>query len=72
MNASTIALEGISLVWWPTLLQHFPTPESTPETPSLSVDSFEDDTDSFTAALHNLANALRLAEVGDLEEITLP
>ena len=68
MNASTSALEGISLVWWPTLLQHFPTPE----TPALSADNFDDDTDSFTAALHNLANALRLAEVGDLEEITLP
>jgi hypothetical protein len=67
MNASTSTLEGISLVWWPTLLQHSPT-----VTQALSGDASSDDTDSFTTTLHNLAQALRLAEVGDLEEITLP
>jgi hypothetical protein len=67
MNASTNTLEGISLVWWPTLLQHFSTP-----TEAFAADAVGDDTDNFTTALHNLANALRLAEAGDLEEITLP
>jgi hypothetical protein len=67
MNASTSTLEGISLVWWPTLLQHSPI-----VTEALAADSSGDDTDSFTTTLHNLANALRMAEVGDLEEITLP
>jgi hypothetical protein len=68
MNASTRALKGISLVWWPTLLQHLPTADLE----SAETDTIGDDTDSFTTALHNLACALRLAEVGDLEEITLP
>jgi hypothetical protein len=68
MNALTSALEGISLVWWPTLLQHLPAPEIE----AGAEETIGDDTDSFTTTLHNLANALRLAEVGDLEEITLP
>ena len=68
MNALTSTLEGISLVWWPTLLQHLPAPEIE----ASAAENIGDDTDSFTTTLHNLANALRLAEVGDLEEITLP
>ena len=68
MNVSSRALKGISLAWWPTLLQHFPSPDRE----VWESESFGEDTDSFTTALHNLANTLRLAEVGDLEEITLP
>lgn len=64
MNVSTDCLEGISLVWWPALLQ------AEMEAAS-SIESLCD-VDSFTATLQNLANALRCAELGDLEEITLP
>jgi hypothetical protein len=43
-----------------------------PEIEACAAENIGDDTDSFTTTLHNLANALRLAEIGDLEEITLP
>lgn len=66
MKAMRDSLEGISLVWWPTLLRN-----SYTEIPRSS--SFNGDHDKFTMALQSLANVLRAADAVDLdEEITLP
>jgi hypothetical protein len=60
MERTAHPLEGISLAWWPTLLQNSPVRN-------------EGENDRFTALLGNLANALTCAESCDLEEeITLP
>ena len=67
METATHPLEGISLVWWPTLLQN-----SVPSRELLASDE-RDENEWFTGLLHSLATALTCAESCDLEEeITLP
>jgi hypothetical protein len=62
MERTAHPLDGISLAWWPTLLQNSPTRHE-----------IEYENDRFTALLSSLSNALTCAESCDLEEeITLP
>lgn len=64
MERDTHPLDGISLAWWPSLLQH---------SPARPVVEVEPENRHFTGLLHNLALALKCSECCDLEEeITLP
>jgi hypothetical protein len=66
MKAMRHSLEGISLVWWPTLLRN-----SYTETTRSS--NFNGDHNNFTTALQSLANVLSAADAVDIdEEVTLP
>jgi hypothetical protein len=67
MQRTSHPLDGISLAWWPTLLQN------SPAQTEVSTSATINENDRFTALLNNLANALTCAESCDLEEeITLP
>ena len=67
MESTNHLLEGVDLVWWPTLLRNM---AGSPASGAMELSDCE--LDSFSASLERLAAALALPDVPVSEEVTLP